>query len=89
MHHGHNKEAIAVVRNTRESIIPSQERTQQCEEPACLDEVLEWVAVGAAVNIPDRQQEEGDVDDEEECKEREGGFECAEEHERCEDEPAL
>lgn len=75
MNNRRQHKGIALIRNTSIGIIPSQERGQNGEEPAGLDKLLVGHSFrGTAVQIPDCQEENSYVDDDEEGEECDGGF---------------
>ena len=89
MHNWHDKEAITIIRDTSERIIPRRERRQQREEAPGLDDRRVRMTRGVAVEVSDAEEHEGHVEREEEGEEGEGGLERAEDEEEGEDEPAL
>lgn len=83
-----HEEAITAIRNTSKGIIPSQESTQQSEETACLDYLFIRHAIHIK-QISNGEQKQREIDEEEEGKESNGGFEGKHRDQRGEDEPAL
>ena len=89
MHNRHNKEAIAIIRDTRQGIVPRREGRQQGKETSRFHNGRVRVARGVTVEVSDAEEHEGHVEGEEEGEEGEGGLERAEDEEEGEDEPAL
>jgi hypothetical protein len=88
MCHRDDEEAVARIRNTRQGIIPREERSEESEVAASLD-AASIGAFGIVMQVADTQQEEGHVQGEKEEEEGDGRFERAEKEDRCEDEPSL
>ena len=89
MRHRNDKEAITIIGDTGESIIPSSKGSEKTEEAAGLDDGRVRGASGVAVEIADAEEEEGEVEGEEEDEEGDGTAEGGEEEDGGEDEPAL
>lgn len=73
MNNRRQKEAITVIRNTRKGIIPSQESTKQSKESASLYQLFIWHTIHIE-KVSQGEQEKGNVDEEKEREERDGGF---------------
>ena len=86
---GDDEEAVGVVGDTGEGVVPGGEGGEQAEEAAGLDDGRVGLALGVAVDVADTEQQEGQVEEEEEQEEGHGGAQGAEEQDRGEDEPAL
>lgn len=82
-----DEEAVAVISQTSEGIVPSGERSQEAEETTSLDDGSGGGAVGAD-QVADTQQQEGQIQEEEQQEEGNGRAEGAEEQDGGEDEPA-
>lgn len=80
---------VAIIRNTGEGVIPSQEGGQKSEKASSFDDGWVRVTFLVAVEIADAEQEEGEIEGEEEGEEGDGGAEGEDEEEGGEDEPAL
>lgn len=89
MSHGEDEEAVAVVRNTSQGVVPGRERRHQTEETTRLDHGRVGLALAVAVDVTDTEQQESQVKEEEQQEERHGGSQGAEEQDRREDEPTL
>ena len=89
MCHGNNKEAITLIQQPRQRIVPCRERGHQGEEAASLDDwgVGHPGCVGAEVSNSEEQKSE--VEEEEKAEKGDGGAEGAEDEKEGEDEPAL
>ena len=68
-----NKEAVAVIGQTSKSIIPREESTKEGEEPASLGELGVRHSHWVAQHVGNCEEENGEVDEEEEGEECEGG----------------
>lgn len=85
----HPEEAVAVVLQTRERIVPRHERRKHAERAAGDLEVAAGRRVAHAVGVVlAREEEEGQVQGEEEREEGHGRLEGAQEQDGGEDEPA-
>lgn len=85
----HDEEAVAVVGQTSQSVIPSGKGSQETEETTRHDDGLVGsTGGGVALDVTDTEQEEGQVQEEEKQEEGHGGTEGAEEQDGGEDEPA-
>lgn len=80
---------VAVVCNTGEGVVPSQEGGQKSEKASGFDDGWVRVTFLVAVEIADAEQEESDIEGEEEAEEGDGGAEGEDEEDGGEDEPAL
>jgi hypothetical protein len=60
-----NEEAVAVVCNTSESVVPCRECCQKTEETTSLDDGRVWLALRVAVEVTNTEQQEGKVQEEE------------------------
>ena len=80
---------IRIIRNTGQSVIPRGEGGEEGEEPAGLDDGSVRHPHRVAVQVPNAQQQEGQVEREEEREEGDGRAERAEHEDEGEDEPAL
>lgn len=84
---GNDEEAVAVIGQTSESVVPSGERSQEAEETTSLDDGGSGGAISAN-QVANTQQQEGDVQEEEQQEEGNGRAEGAEQQDGGEDEPA-
>lgn len=84
---GDDEEAVAVISQTSESVVPSGERSQEAEETTSLDDGGGGGAISAN-QVANTQQQEGDVQEEEQQEEGNGRAEGAEQQDGGEDEPA-
>ena len=89
MQNRNNKETVAVIGQTSKSIIPREESTEEGEEPACLGELGVRHSHRVALHVGKCEEENGEVDEEEEGEECEGGSDGEEGDYRGEDEPTL
>lgn len=83
-----DEEAVAVVGDTSQSIVPGGESGQETEKTTRLLD-LGVDATVHGLQIGDTEEEEGQVQEEEEREEGDGRLEGAEDQEKGEDEPAL
>lgn len=89
MSNRHDEEAVAVVGQTSQGVIPSGERSQETEETTGHDHGLVGLTSGGVtLDVPDTKQQEGQVEEEEQQEEGHGGTESAEQQDGGEDEPA-
>ena len=79
---------VGCVCDTCQSIVPSEECCCESEATTTVDELWVWGAVNE-VQVAGSQKEEGHVKGEEEQEECDGRFQCAEQEDEGEDEPAL
>lgn len=86
---GKDEEAVAVVRNTGQGVVPGRERRHQTEETTGLDHGRVGHALVIALDVTNSEQQEGQVEEEEQQEERHGGSQGAEEQNGREDEPTL
>ena len=89
MHNRNNEETVAVIRQPSKSIVPREESTEEGEEPACLGELGVRHSHRVALHVGKCEEENGEVDEEEEGEECEGGSNGEEGYYRGEDEPTL
>lgn len=80
---------VAVIRDTGQSVIPSQESGQKTEKATRLDDRWVWHAFGVAVEIADAEQEESEIEGEEEEEKGDRRTEGEEKEDGGEDEPTL
>lgn len=85
---GEDEEAVAVVRNTGEGVIPSCKCRQETEEATGLDDGGVGLALGVTVEITNTEEQEGEVQEEEQQEEGYGGPQGAEQQDSGEDEPS-
>lgn len=86
---GEDEEAVAIVRNTGEGVIPSCKCRQETEEATGLDDGGVGLALGVTVEITNTEEQEGEVQEEEQQEEGYGGPQGAEQQDSGEDEPSL
>jgi hypothetical protein len=84
---GDDEEAVAVISQTSQGVVPSGERSQETEETTSLDDGRGRGAIGTD-QVANTQQQEGQVEEEEQQEEGNGRAEGAEEQDGGEDEPA-
>lgn len=89
MSNRYDEEAVAVVGQTGEGVVPGGERGQETEETTGHEDGLVGLVVGVPLDVTDTEQEEAQVEEEEQQEEGDGGAEGAEEQDGGEDEPAL
>ena len=89
MHNRNNEETVAVIRQPSKSIVPREESTEEGEEPACLGELGVRHSHRVALHVGKCEEENGEVHEEEEGEECEGGSDGEEGDYRGEDEPTL
>ena len=88
MHNRRQEEAITAIRNTSESIIPSQKRTKERKQSTGFEQIRIWQCTDG-IEISKSDHQDGEIDEEEEGEECDGGFEGEEHDYGCKDEPAL
>ena len=69
---GDDEEAVAIIGDTSEGIVPGSESSQETEETTGLLDVGVGVAVRTALQVGNTEQEEGQVQGEEEHEEGDG-----------------
>ena len=84
----HNEKAVRCIGNTSEGIVPCQEGSEKSKIATCLVAAFVW-SCRSVLEIPDRKQQEGHIEGEEEEEEGHGRFQRANEQNEREDEPAL
>lgn len=84
-----DEEAVAVIGQTCEGVVPGGESAQKTEEAAGLDDGRVGFVVGVALDVSDTEQKEGYVEGEKDGEEGHGGLEGTEEQDGRKDEPAL
>jgi hypothetical protein len=88
MHNRRQEEAITAIRNTSESIIPSQKRSKERKQSTGFQQIRIWQCTGG-IEVSEGDHQEGEINEEEEGEEGDCGFEGEEHHYGCEDKPAL
>ena len=87
---GDDEEAVAVIGDTGEGVVPGQESSEDSKDTTSLDASRVGLSGGCVdVEVSGSQKQEGQVQGEEEEEESDGGFQRADEEDGREDEPAL
>lgn len=89
MGNGENEEAVAVVRNTGEGVVPGGECGHETKETTGLDDGRVGLILRVAVEVTNTQQQETKVEEEEQQEESHCGSQGAEEQNGGENEPSL
>jgi len=84
-----DEEAVAVVGQTGEGVVPGGEGGEETEEATGHEDRLVGLVLGVTLDVTDTEQEEAQVEEEEQQEESDSGAEGAEEQDGGEDEPAL
>lgn len=84
-----DEEAVAVVGNTGESVVPSGESGHETEETTGHLDGLVRLTRGVTLDVTNTEEEESQVQEEEQEEEGDSGAQGAEEQDGCEDEPSL
>lgn len=61
-----NEEAVAVIGNAGKGHPPRQKSRQQCKKPTGFDDLRIWLFHFVAIQVPDSEEEESNVDTKEE-----------------------
>lgn len=86
---GDDEEAVASIGDTSQGVIPGRKGRKQTKQTSSLLDVDIGLVVSATLQVGDTEKQESQVQEEEEEEESNGRFECAEQHDGREDEPAL
>lgn len=86
---GDNEEAVAIIGDTGQGVVPRRKGGKQTKQTSSLLDVEIGLVVSTTLQIGDTEEQESQVQEEEEEEERDGRFEGAEQHDGGEDEPAL
>lgn len=84
-----DEEAVAVVGQTGEGVVPGGEGGEETEETTGHEHGLVGLVLGVTLDVSDTEQEEAQVEEEEQQEEGDGGAEGAEEQDGGENEPSL
>lgn len=84
-----DEEAVAVVGQTGEGVVPGGEGGEETEETTSHKHGLVGLVLGVTLDVSDTEHEEAQVEEEEQREEGDGGAEGAEEQDGGEDEPSL
>lgn len=87
--HRDYEEAVGVVGNTGQGVVPGGKGRHETEETTGHDDGRVGLALGVTVDVPNTQQQEGQVQEEEQQEEGHRRSQGAEEKDSGEDEPAL
>ena len=89
VHHRREEEAVAVVSHPREAVVPREEGPKDSEEATSLGELLVRHLHLIAHKVRDTQEDQGQIDEEEQREESQGGTESQVQDHCREDDPAL
>ena len=90
--HGEDRnpeETVRIIGQPSQTHIPRLKSRQQRKEPAGFDHGMVGLGRAVAVDVPDAQQQKGEIDGDEDSAEDKGGFQRAQDQHEGEDEPAL
>lgn len=87
MGNGDSEEAVGALEETSHGVPPSDEGSDETEDTSDLDGGSVNVTGGILLEVTDSEEEEGDVEEDEERAEGNGGLEGAEAEKEGKDEP--